>query len=82
VTAVLRETRDYVREGKPGGFLKLRECYQKSEVNRKSVRRARLLDTPRAAERRAEWDPRRHNTSPLHYRWYIVRTMLDDLGRS
>jgi uncharacterized protein DUF6361 len=82
VTAVLRETRDYVREGKPGRFLRLRECYQKSEVNRKSVRRARLLDTPRAAERRAEWDSRRHNTSPLHYRWYIVRTVLGDLGRS
>jgi hypothetical protein len=82
VTAVLRETRDYVREGKPGRFLKLRECYQKSEVNRKSVRRARLLDTPRAGERRAEWDPSRHNTSPLHYRWYIVRSMLEDLGPS
>jgi len=30
--------------------------------------------------RRAEWDPNRHRTTPLHYRWLIVRDMLNDLG--
>ena len=58
----------------------LRECYQKAEVTRKTARRARLLDTERSAQRRAEWNPGRHNTTPLHYRWDIVREMLKDLS--
>ena len=45
----------------------LRDCYQKAEVTRKTARRARLLDTERSAQRRAEWNPGRHNTTPLHY---------------
>jgi hypothetical protein len=80
VRTVLRETRAYVRDGKPEKFSKLRDCYQKAEVTRKTARRARLLDTERSAQRRAEWDPGRHNTTPLHYRWYIVRDMLRDLS--
>ena len=80
VRNVLRETRAYVREEKPDTFSRLRDCYQKAEVIRKTVRRARLLDTDRAAQRRAEWKPGRHNTTPLHYRWKIVREMLADLS--
>lgn len=80
VKSVLRETRAYAREGKPDKFAMLRECYQKAEVTRKTARRARLLDTERSAQRRAEWNPGRHNTTPLHYRWYIVREMLRDLS--
>jgi uncharacterized protein DUF6361 len=82
VRNVLRETRAYVRGQRPERFSGLRDCYQKAEVARKSARRARLLDTERGAERRAEWKSRRHNTSPLHYRWQIVREMLEDLSRS
>ncbi len=82
VRRVLRETRTYVREGRPADFLQLHDCYAKAEVVRKTGRRARLLDTERAAERRAEWDPERHNTTPLHYRWHVVREMLADLRDS
>jgi hypothetical protein len=80
VRTVLYETRAYVRAGKPENFFALRDCYQKAETTRKTTRRARLLNTVRAAQRRAEWDPKRHNTTPLHYRWYIVRDMLNDLS--
>jgi hypothetical protein len=80
VKNVLRETRAYVREGKPQKFATLRACYQRAEVTRKTARRARLLDTERSAQRRAEWDSGRHNTTALHYRWYIVRSMLRDLS--
>lgn len=80
VRDVLYKTRDYVRDGKPEQFLSLRACYQRSEVIRKTRSRARLADNLRSKQRRAEWDPGRHNTTPLHYRWYIVREMLSDLS--
>jgi hypothetical protein len=80
VMEVLRNTQEYVREGKPEKFLQLRGCYQYSEVMRKTSSRARLPGTIRSVQRRAEWDPGRHNTDPLHYRWRIVRTMLNDLS--
>jgi hypothetical protein len=80
VRDVLRETSAYVRRGKPQAFLSLRGYYQTAELNRKSYQRARLLDSERSAQRRAEWDPERHNTTPLHYRWRVVRQMLEDLG--
>jgi hypothetical protein len=79
VQTVIQKTREYVERGKPGLFSTLHECYEDAEVKRKK-KRARLADTPFAAQRRAEWDPDRHNTTPLHYRWYIVRTMLKDLS--
>jgi hypothetical protein len=80
VRNVLRETQAYVRAERPENFFVLRDCYQKAEVTRKTARRARLLDTERSAQRRSEWDPGRHNTTPLHYRWHIVRDMLSDLN--
>jgi Family of unknown function (DUF6361) len=80
VKVVLRESQAYARAGKPEDFASLRSSYQIAEVRRKSVSRARLIDTERAALRRAEWDPLRHNTTPLHYRWKIVRDMLADLS--
>lgn len=79
VKTVLRETQAYVRAGNPGDFGCLHDSYQSAEVRRKSSHRARLIDTERAVQRRAEWDPERHNTTPLHYRWEIVREMLADL---
>ncbi len=79
VRNVLRETQTFVHDGKPENFAVLLDCYQRAEVMRKTARRARLLNTERSAQRRAEWDPGRHNTTPLHYRWYIVRAMLKDL---
>ena len=80
VKDVLQKTQAYVREDKPEKFLALRDYYQRSEVMRKTSSRARLPNTIRSAQRRAEWDPGRHNTTPLHYRWYIVRDMLNDLS--
>jgi hypothetical protein len=80
VRDVLQKTQAYVREEKPEKFLALRSCYQYSEVMRKTSSRARLPNTIRSAQRRAEWDPARHNTTPLHYRWHIVRDMLNDLS--
>jgi hypothetical protein len=83
VKDVLHKTQAYVRAEKPEEFFGLRPCYQHSEVMRKTSGRARLPNTIRSAQRRSEWDPARHNTTPLHYRWYIVREMLNDLsGRS
>jgi hypothetical protein len=83
VKDVLHKTQAYVRAKKPEEFFGLRPCYQHSEVMRKTSGRARLPNTIRSAQRRSEWDPGRHNTTPLHYRWYIVREMLNDLsGRS
>jgi len=67
-----------VRSGQPGQFASLHSAYEKSEYQRKRSR-ARLLATERAKLRRAEWDPERHNTTPLHYRWSIVHRMLEDL---
>jgi hypothetical protein len=80
LTDVLQQTRAYVRAARPDAFLALRDCYRTAEVNRKTDLRARLLNTERSAQRRSEWDPARHNTTPLHYRWYIVRDMLSDLN--
>jgi hypothetical protein len=79
VRDVLQKTQAFVRNGKPEAYFSLRVCYQRSEVVRKTSSRARLADTVRAAQRRAEWD-RKLNTDPLHYRWYIVRDMLNDLS--
>jgi len=78
VRNVLRETQAYVLAGRPGNFADLRAAYEKSEYQRKKSR-ARLLPTERAKVRRAEWEPDRHNTTPLHYRWQIVYQMLEDL---
>jgi hypothetical protein len=80
VTTVLSETQAYVRAERPDGFATLHDAYQNAEVARKSSSRARLVDTERAAQRRADWDPHRHNTTPLHYRWRIVCDMLADLS--
>lgn len=82
VRSVLSETQEFIRRGRPRAFSGLLECYRTAEVIRKSSRRARLMDTDYGAHRRAEWSPARHDTSPLHYRWHIVRDMLSDLSGS
>lgn len=79
VNDVLAQTQAYVLDGKPEDFLKLRGCYQHSEVTRKTGR-ARLANTLKAVQRRNEWDSGRHNITPLHYRWQVVRKMLNDLS--
>jgi hypothetical protein len=58
VRDVLHKTQAYVRDGNPEKFLALRNCYQQSEVMRKTSSRARLPNTIRSAQRRAEWDLR------------------------
>ena len=62
VRDVLQKTQAFVRSGKPEAYFSLRDCYQRSEVMRKTSSRARLANTIRAAQRRSEWDPGRHNT--------------------
>jgi hypothetical protein len=79
VNDVLAQTQAYVRDGKPEAFLKLCSCYRHSEVTRKTGR-ARLANTLKAVQRRNEWDSGRHNITPLHYRWHVVRKMLNDLS--
>jgi hypothetical protein len=77
---VLAQTLEYVRQGKPSDFASLLSCYRSAEVRRKTAQRSRLGDGPRAAERRAEWRPDRHNTTPLHYRWRVVQSIAADLS--
>ena len=79
VRNVLRQTQDFIRAGNPAGFHTLRSCYRDAEVDRKTIRRARLADSAHAKDRRFEWEPDRHKTPPLHYRWGIVHDMLADL---
>ena len=79
VRAVLRQTQDFVKAGAPADFYKLRQCYRDAEVDRKTIRRARLAESAHAKDRRYEWQPDRHKTPPLHYRWYIVHDLLGDL---
>jgi hypothetical protein len=79
VLSVLQKTQAFVRNGKPEAYFSLRDCYQRSEMMRKTSSRARLENTGRSEQRRKEWDGK-VNTDPLHYRWYIVRGMLNDLS--
>jgi hypothetical protein len=79
VKNVLRQTQAYVRADIPENVACLYQCYEEAERIRKKSR-ARLLDTERAKMRRAEWNPERHNTTALHFRWKVVREMLNDLS--
>lgn len=80
VKRVLRETQSFVRTKKPGDFQVLHAAYRAAEVERKTSRRARLGDIGHAKDRREEWKPETHTTPPLHYRWDIVHSMLQDLN--
>jgi hypothetical protein len=82
VRSVLHETQAFVHAGRPEEFASLLDCYRRAEVTRKTLGRARLIDVGPGAQRRAEWDPLRHNTTPLHYRWPVIREMLADLNGS
>lgn len=77
---LLEETQAFIRAGDPTAFRDLLPFYRRSEMMRKTSQRARLGNTPRAMELRYEWLPERHNTDPLHYRWFVVARMLADLG--
>ena len=79
VRDVLRQTQEFVRAGAPAAFFKLRSCYRDAEEERKTARRARLGESAHAKDRRQEWQPDRHKTPPLHYRWGIVHDVLEDL---
>jgi hypothetical protein len=80
VGRVLRETQLYVRSKKPENFQDLHAAYCAAEEERKTSRRARLGSSGHAKDRREEWMPERHKTPPLHYRWDIVHSMLQDLN--
>lgn len=79
VRKVLRQTQEFIEAGDPTGIHALRTCYRDAEVDRKTSRRARLGESAHAKDRRHEWEPDRHKTPPLHYRWGIVHDMLEDL---
>jgi hypothetical protein len=80
VRAVLRRTQEFVAANDPAAFGALLACYRDAEIDRKTSRRARLGDSGHARDRRFEWEPKRHKTVPLHYRWGIVHGMLQDLN--
>lgn len=79
VRKVLRQTQEFVKAGVPADFQTLRSCYRDAEVDRKTIRRARLSESAHAKDRRHDWEPDRHKTPPLHYRWGIVHDVLEDL---
>ena len=79
VRKVLRQTQEFVQAGAPADFQTLRSCYRDAEVDRKTIRRARLSESAHAKDRRHDWEPDRHKTPPLHYRWGIVHDVLEDL---
>ena len=80
VREVLQKTQAFVRANDPSDFFTLRGCYRDAEVDRKTIRRARLAESGHAKDRRFEWEPNRYNTPPLHYRWFIVQDLLTDLN--
>jgi hypothetical protein len=79
VRAVLSQTQKFVQAGDPADFQRLLSFYRDAEVARKTPRRARLAESAHSKDRRFEWDPDRHKTPPLHYRWGIVHDALVDL---
>jgi hypothetical protein len=78
IRAVLQETQSWLgRQREPA---RLRDLYEQAELRRKG-RRARLPNTLQGRERRAEWAAEEHPLAePLHYRWFNVRRLLNDLG--
>lgn len=81
LTNVLYETQRYVQGGRPTNFRQLEPWYQYAESSRKGSRRARLCLKGNGPHRRSEWQKDRHNVTPLHYRWRIIRKMVLDLNR-
>jgi hypothetical protein len=78
VADVLRETLDWVKNGKrpPSSLLPV---YRRAEIRRKGLR-ARLAEEQRGRDRRIEWVADDHPPAePLHYRWNRVQLMLRDL---
>jgi hypothetical protein len=78
--SVLRETQGYVRADIPQNFRTLHPWYEQAESSRKGARRARLHLKGNGPHRRFEWQKDRHNVTPLHYRWRVVRKMIADLN--
>jgi hypothetical protein len=79
VSRVLRDTQAFVQAGVATSFPELLAAYRQAEVERKTLRRARLGNIGHSRDRRAEWRPERHKAPPLHYRWDVVHVMLQDL---
>jgi hypothetical protein len=83
---VLRRTNQWLQAG-AGRVDDLLVVYRNAEYGRKQER-ARLRATPNGRRRRGEWNveknvdgngEERAETTPLHYRWGIVRQLLSDL---
>ena len=78
---VLHETQRFVQGDRPTNFSQLEPWYQHAESLRKGSRRARLCVKGNGPHRRSEWQKDRHNVTPLHYRWRIIRKMVLDLNQ-
>lgn len=78
---VLHETQRFVQGDRPTNFRQLEPWYQHAESVRKGSRRARLCVKGNGPHRRSEWQKDRHNVTPLHYRWRIIRKMVLDLNQ-
>lgn len=75
---VLRETQHWL-ERPQATAMHLYETYAAAERRRKG-RRARLVQSIAARQKRQEWVPGEHpEAEPLHYRWGRVRRLLMDL---
>jgi hypothetical protein len=78
---VLIETQSWLRSRRQDISV-LAEVFRVAEYHRKGTR-ARLGTTLAAHGRRAEWNtPQMPHplAEPLHYRWFRVRALLEDLG--
>jgi hypothetical protein len=85
IRRVLQQTQEWLEAG--GRQVEgLQEVYEVAESKRKKLR-ARLPRTQNGRSRRDDWDSeiiespeeQKEQTGPLHYRWYIVRNLLNDL---
>lgn len=81
LTSVLHETQKYIQADQPNNFRSLQPWYQYAESSRKGSNRARLCVKGNGPHRRSEWQKDRHNVTPLHFRWRIIRKMVLDLNR-
>lgn len=79
IMAVLKSTQAWIASNRRDPSA-LKGCYEKAEIARKGMVRAKLPNTPYARERRKEWGLNKGEKSgPLHYRWRNVRRLLMDL---
>src|ERR1035437_918097 len=77
IVKVLKETKAWLKSGRPHDPMDLLDCYLQAEEPRKE-NQSRL--PPDARERRSEWNPDEVSpATPLHYRLHIVHELVWDI---